>query len=406
MRPTATATTPAAPSRLLLWTLGLLSAFGPLAVDMYLPGLPQLTRDLHASASAGQLTLTASVLGIAIGQLIAGPISDARGRRLPLFSGLAVFAGTSILCALSPSIWPLIAARLLQGIGGGTGIVVARAIVRDLHGGLVAARIYATLQMITGVTPIVAPLLGGQILAISSWRGVFFTLAAIGAALWLLAAWAIPETLPPPARHTGGSRAAFRTVAELLKDKRFAAPTAAYALSFGVLFAYISGASYVLENIYHVSEQLFSVVFAINSLGIVAGSLVSNRIVGRVTPERLFEIGLYGAGIGAAGTFAICLAHANVWLLLIGFLVSATAQGLVLPNGMTVAMSTRPDALGAASGLIGLAQFGLGAAVAPLVGLGGAHDALPMGVTMLVCGVLGLTVNALFTRRPARWPDA
>ena len=261
---------------------------------MYLPGLPALTHSLHASASAGQLTLTSSVLGIAVGQLLFGAVSDANGRRLPLLSGIAAFGIASVLCALAPAIWLLVIVRFLQGLAGGAGVVVARAVVRDVYTGNEAAHAFATTSTINGLSPIIAPLLGGAILTITSWPGVFVALALIGACLFLLTLRAVPETLPPAARHTGGLRTSLRTFGELLTDRHFAPAAATYALCFGALFAYISGGSFVLENIYHVSPQAFSAIFAANSAGIVSLSLLSRRLVRRTGPHLLLRAGVVG----------------------------------------------------------------------------------------------------------------
>ncbi len=373
--------------------------FGPLSSDMYLPGLPSLTRSLHVPASAGQLTLTASVLGLGVGQVLVGAISDAYGRRLPLLLGLIGFSVSSLLCAAAPSIWPLIALRFVQGICGAGGIVISRAIVRDSYSGDVAARAFALVFTVGSVAPIVAPLLGGQILRFSSWRGVFVALAVIGAVLFLVALRLVPETLAREDRHTGGLAQSGRTFRSLLLEPRFTAPAMAFALSFCAMFAYISGGSFVLENVYQVSPQVFSAVFAVNASGLIVLTLISRRLVSVVGTRRLLRFGLLGSLAGAALTLLACLTHANIWLLLVGLLAVTSAQGLALPNAVTIAMSARPDAHGSASGLIGLGQFGIGAIVAPLVGLGGSHDAAPMGIVIAASAAaalaIGLTLNRL-----------
>ncbi|HEX3802178.1 MAG TPA: multidrug effflux MFS transporter [Solirubrobacteraceae bacterium] len=383
----------------LIWTLGALSMFGPLSTDMYLPGLPSLTRSLHASAPAAQLTLTASVLGIALGQLLAGPVSDARGRRLALLTGLVGFSVTSLLCAISPSVWVLIIVRLLQGLAGGTGIVVARAVVRDLYDGTTAARMFAMLVIISGVAPIFAPLIGGQVLALSSWRGIFLVLAVIGALLVVLAMMRVPETLAVESRHTGGLRETLRVFRRLLKDRSYAPFAASFAIGFGAMFAYIAGGSYALENVYGISAQAFSAVFAANSIGLLLASQASRHLVGRVGPLPLFRQGLVLTAVGAVATLIVCITHADVWFLIGSLFFLVCSQGLVLPNGMAAAMGSQPNALGSAAGLIGLGQFGIGALIAPLVGVGGAHDLLPMGIVMVTCGTLALAINLVFVRR-------
>lgn len=371
---------------------------------MYIPGLPSVTRDLAAPASTGQLTVTGCMVGLALGQLVAGPVSDAHGRRRPLLIGLVGYVVASLLCAISPSIAVLVAMRLVQGLCGGVGIVISRAIVRDLADGETAARIFSLLMAITGVAPVFAPLIGGQILLFTDWRGVFVVLAVIGVPVLAGSAIWLPETLPSSARHTGGLPATLRTFGLLLRDRQFVPYLTAFSLSFSAMFAYISGSSFVLENIYGISPQLFSVLFAINSAGLIALSQVSARLVGRVSPAQLIRRGLIGVGVASAGAFVVTITSAGLVPLLVCFFVLLSANGLVLPNGMAAAMSQQEGMLGAASALLGLGQFGGGAAVAPLVGVAGGHDATPMAVVIAACGVTALFVDLAFAPRRARAP--
>jgi DHA1 family bicyclomycin/chloramphenicol resistance-like MFS transporter len=380
--------------------LGALSAFGPLSMDMYLPGLPSLSRQLHASASAGQLTLTGCMLGIALGQLVAGPFSDSLGRRRPLLAGLAGYTAASVACAFAPSIWTLIALRFIQGLAGGVGVVIARAIVRDLFEGVTAARMFATLMIVTGVAPIFAPLVGGQALRITSWRGIFGVLAAIGIPLLVITARRLPETLAPEDRHGGGLRATVRTFGRLLSDRNFAPHALSFSLSFAAMFAYIAGSSFVLEDVYGTSPQVFSLVFAVNSVGLITMSQVGARLLGRRSPATLARYGLCGVALAAVSVLLVTATHAGLALLLVSLFALLCGNGFVLPNGIAAAMADQ-SALGSASALLGLGQFGLGAAVAPLVGLAGSHDALPMGVVIGVCGLTALVVDVAFVRRPS-----
>jgi DHA1 family bicyclomycin/chloramphenicol resistance-like MFS transporter len=386
--------------RHLVWILGALSMFGPLSTDMYLPGLPSLTHALHASTSAAQLTLTASVLGIAIGQLFAGPVSDARGRRLPLLAGLAGFSAASLLCAGAPSIWVLIAARFLQGLGGGVGIVIARAIVRDISDGVTAARLFALLVIVSSVAPIFAPLIGAGVLAIASWRGIFVVLATIGTLLVALSLKRIPETLAAERRQPRGGRKMIAAFSRLLADRDFVPFAVSYSVGFGAMFAYIAGGSYALEDVYKVSPQVFSVVFAANSIGLIAVSQVSRTLVVRFGPRPLLRVGLVGNMFGAAAVLVVTFEHSGKWPLIASLFLLVCAQGLVLPNGMAAAMGGQNEALGSAAGLIGVSQFGISAVIAPLVGVAGASDPRPMGVVMVVCAGLALLTNLVFVRRP------
>ena len=286
----------------LVLLLGALSAFGPLSMDMYLPGLPSMARDLSAPAWAAQLTITTSMLGLAGGQLVAGPISDALGRRRPVLAGVAAYMAASLLCAAAPTIWLLLVFRLVQGMAGAAGIVIARAIVRDLHEGIEAARMFAMLMLIGGLAPILAPLVGGELLHVTDWRGIFVVLAGIGALL-LLGAWAIlRETLAPENRRGGGLVATLHVFRGLVRDR----PFMGYALSAGLTFAamatYISGSPFVLQDIHGVSPQLFSVIFASNAIGIMGASQVSRALVGRYGPRAMLEAGVC---IGAAGGLGV-----------------------------------------------------------------------------------------------------
>ena len=382
--------------------LGGLSAFGPLSMDMYLPGLPSMTRDLGASASTGQLTLTGCMLGIAAGQLFTGPVSDTLGRRRPLLVGLAGYVVASLACAGAPSIWTLIMLRFIQGTLGGAGVVIARAVVRDLFSGAAAARVFALLMAVMGVAPVFAPLLGGQALTITSWRGIFIVLAVIGIPLLVATALWLPETLPPERRHGGGLGVTLRTFRRLIADRSFMPPAITFSLACAAMFAYIAGASFVLEDVYHVSPQAFSVVFAFNSAGLIAASQFGGRIVGRVGAPALLRYGAFGVALGSSGVVVATVTHAGLAPLLIALFVILSSNGLVFPNGAAAALAHQEGALGSASALLGVGQFGTGAVLAPLVGVGGSADALPMAILIGVCGVSALAVNLAFGPRTGR----
>jgi DHA1 family bicyclomycin/chloramphenicol resistance-like MFS transporter len=392
---------PGRPTRGQIVLLAALSAFGPLSLDMYLPGLPAMTRDLHTTASAAQLTITACMVGLGVGQVIAGPLSDARGRRRPLLAGIFGYTVSSVACAVSPTIGVLVVMRLIQGMAGSVGIVIARAIVRDLSGGTVAARLFGVLMGITGVVPVAAPLIGGQVLLVTSWRGVFVVLGAIGVPLVLATAIMLPETLPAHQRHQGGLRTILHRFGSLLRDRRYLPYALAFSLSFAAMFGYIAGSSYVLENVFGISPQLFSVVFAINSGGLIALSLAGSRAVGRRGSAWLLRRGLVGTAAASIGALVVTVIGGGLWPLLVCFFVLLCANGLVLPNGTALAMASQTGSLGAASALLGLGQFGIGALVAPLVGVAGSHDALPMAVVIAVAGTAALLVDLAFAPRAA-----
>jgi len=385
--------------RRLIVILGALSAFGPLSMDMYLPGLPALTRDFGASASSGQLTLTACMLGLAAGQLFTGPLSDARGRRGPLLTGLVGYVAASLACAAAPSIATLIVLRFIQGTLGGAGVVIARAIVRDRFAGAAAARVYALLMAVMGVAPVFAPLVGGQALTVTSWRGIFVVLAAIGVPLFLAALLSLPETLSPARRHTGGLGSTVRVFGSLVRDRSFMPAATSFSLAAGAMFAYIAGASFVLEDVYGISPQAFSLVFAANSAGLIGFSQLGARLVRRYGAATLLRAALCAAAVGAVAAFVVIVAHAGLAALLISLFVLLSSSGMVYPNATAVSLADQEGRLGSASALLGMGQFGTGALLAPLVGVAGSHDALPMGILIGVCGVAALAVNLLFTGR-------
>jgi DHA1 family bicyclomycin/chloramphenicol resistance-like MFS transporter len=384
--------------------LGALSTFGPLSMDLYLPGLPSMAHDLSAPAWAAQLTITTSMLGLAGGQLVAGPISDARGRRGPLLAGLTAYMVTSLLCAMSPTIWVLLVLRLVQGAAGAAGIVIARAIVRDLHSGIAAARFFAVLVLVSGLAPILAPLVGGQLLHVTDWRGVFVFLAGVGAALLFAAWWMLPDTLRPELRHTGGLVATVHVFGELVRDRAFMGYTLAMGGAFGAMATYISGSPFVLEDIHGVSPQLFSVLFALNAAGIMAASQVSRSLVGRFGPRRLLGIGVTISAAGGLGVLVAVVFDLGLAGLLPSFFVMVASLGMILPNSTALALADHPRTAGSASALLGLAQFAIGALAAPLAGVGGSDTALPLAIVASTLSVSGLVCLVVLTRGDAKAP--
>ncbi|HET7407104.1 MAG TPA: Bcr/CflA family multidrug efflux MFS transporter [Mycobacteriales bacterium] len=381
--------------------LGAMTAMTPMSIDAYLPALPSLSRDLSASSSVAQLTLTALLGGLAFGQLVIGPISDRVGRRPPVFAGLAGFVVASLLCAVAPSIEVLIALRFLQGASGAAAVVVARAVVRDLHGGTAAARVYAALMLVLGVAPIVAPIAGAQLLKVTSWRGVFVALALMGGLLLASTARWLPESLPAERRQPGRWRTTMTVFGHLLTDRQFTGYALAGGLGFAAMFAYISGSSFVLQDIYGLSPQAFSGVFAMNAAGLILLSQVSARTVHRTGPRPLLLLGLVLSATGGIGIVVSVLIGAGLAGVLPSLFVVVSAVGLTSPNATALALAEHGRTAGAASALVGVVQYVLGASAAPLVGLAGSHTAVPMAVTIAVAGAAGLAATAL-TRTPRR----
>ncbi len=383
----------------LVFILGALSAFGPFSIDMYLPALPSLSLDFGASTSQTQLTLSACVLGLAAGQIITGPLSDALGRKRPLLVGIATYALVSILCSLAPSVVILIICRFLQGIAGAAGIVIARAIVRDLHSGVALAKFFSVLLLVTGLAPILAPIFGGLLLRFTSWRGVFITLAIIGALLFLAAATSLNETLPPDHRRAGGIRVTLATFRQLLATRAFLGFALSSGLAFAGMFSYISGSPFVLQDIYGVSPQVFSLIFGTNALGFVIAGQVNGRLVGRVPLIRLLFMGLVATTSGGV-TLLLVVSIGGIGLIgiLPALFVMVASLGFVLPNATSLALSGQPSIAGSASVLVGVLQFSIGAIAAPIVGSFGANTALPMASVIAALGVSALGVFLLLGR--------
>ncbi|UFS96072.1 multidrug effflux MFS transporter [Nocardia huaxiensis] len=379
---------PAVPGLALI--LGALTALGPLSIDLYLPALPDLSRELATAASSVQLTLTACLIGLALGQAIAGPCSDRFGRRRPLLIGVSSYALAALLCTVAPSVELLIAARLIQGLAGGAAIVIARAIVRDLHEGARAARLFSTLMQISGVAPILAPLAGGLLLKATSWRGLFLVMAGLSVVL-VVAVVRLPETNPGR-----GDTPMLRTLLRVSAAPTFAGYALVGGLSFAAMFAYIAGSPFVLCEIYGLSPTAFSVVFAVNGLGIIVAGRVANSIQ-RWSSRTVLAFGVVISVVGGVLAAVAVFANVGLPLLLSGFFLVVASIGVIMPNTVSLALSTVPAAAaGSASALLGLAQFVLGGMIAPMVGIAGPHDARP-----LVCALVILPCCAALVL--ARW---
>lgn len=318
--------------------------------------------------------------------MVAGPLSDALGRRRPLLVGVAAYTVASLLCVLAPSVGVLVAVRFVQGLAGAAGIVIARAVVRDRYAGVAAARYFSLLMLVNGLAPILAPVIGGQLLRVTSWRGVFVVLAAIGALLLLATASGLDETLAPADRHTGGLPATLATFRRLLADRFFVGYALSSGLSFAAMFAYIAGSPFVLQDIYGLSPQLFSLVFGVNALGIMAASQINGRLVDRVPLPRLLAVGLAMTALGGIAVLAAVLGHVGLIGVTPALCVVVSSQGIVLPNATSLALSGHPRTAGSASALLGVLQYVIGAAAAPLVGVGGTATALPMAVVIAALG--------------------
>jgi len=386
------------PSRVrMIAVLGALVALGPLTIDMYLPALPKIADDLSVSSSVAQLTLTGTLAGLALGQLIVGPLSDSLGRRRPLMAGIVLHMLASLVCLFAPNIAVLGVARGLQGMGAAAAMVVAIAVVGDLYADSVAATVMSRLMLVLGVAPVVAPSLGAAVLLKASWHWVFAALVVLAGGLLLLAALALPETLPASHRRPLKVRSIAATYVEVIRDVRFVMLVLVAALAMSGLFAYIAGASFVLQGHYGLDQQAFALVFGAGAVALIGATQFNVVLLRRFAPQSIVVWALVAASL--AGVVFVGLSYEHIGGLP-GFVVPIwailAAMGLVIPNAPAVALSRHPDAAGTAAALLGAAQFGLGAAVAPLVGVLGNNEialALVMTAGMVIALLALLAVG-------------
>ncbi|WP_407666277.1 multidrug effflux MFS transporter [Mycobacterium pinniadriaticum] len=385
--------------------LGALVALGPLTIDMYLPALPRIADELGVSSSVAQLTLTGTLAGLALGQLVVGPLSDSLGRRRPLMAGIVLHMLASLLCLFAPDIEVLSVARGLQGMGAAAAMVVAVAVVGDLFDDTEAATVMSRLMLVLGVAPIVAPSLGAAVLLKASWHWVFAMLIVLAGALLVMAALALPETLARPNRRPLRVRSIASTYLTLLRDLRFVILVLVGALGMAGLFAYIAGAAFVLQGRHGLDQQTFALVFGAGAIAFVAATQFNVVLLRRFSPQRILVWALAAATVLGAVFIALSVTHAGG---MYGFLLPVWAilamMGFVIPNAPAVALSRHHEAAGTAAALLGAAQFGVGAVIAPVVGLMG-NDEIALSVVM-TAGVAIALLALLTVGVPSAHDDA
>lgn len=378
--------------------LGALCCLGPLSVDAYLPAFPAMAAEYGATESQIQLSLTTFIIGMSVGQLLVGPLSDSWGRRRPLLVGLGSYVVLSLVCAVAPSSLAFAGLRLLQGLGVAAGFVVAMAVARDRFEGLAMARFMSLLMLVNGLGPVLAPVLGGQVLRFTSWRGTFVVLAVLALVLLVALAFGLPETLPPSKRRPANLLLTLKVFGGLLADRKFLGYALASALALGSLFAYVAGASFVLQNVYDLTPQEFSLVFGANSVAIFLAGVLNTRLTGRVMPRPLLKVGLAGGAVGGVGLFVGGVVGGGLATFLPPLFVVTISVGLLMPNAATLAMSRHPEAAGSASAVLGVTTFLIGGLMAPLVGAGGSASVLPMVTVMAGATLLAVLLFATLTR--------
>lgn len=378
--------------------LGALVALGPFTIDLYLPAFPSVAAGLATSDAAIQLTLTATTIGFGLGQLIVGPLSDAMGRRRPLLIATSVHIVASIGVAMAPSVEWVMAGRVLQGMGAAGGAVVAMAVVRDLFGGQRLIRMLSRLALVTGLAPVLAPVIGSQMLRFVEWRGIFVFLAAYGLLVTVLGAFILVETLPPERRGRFSSTVVARRYRRLVKDPAFVGIAVVGAATFTTLFAYLSASSFILQEIYGLSAQQFGFIFGINSIGLVSGTQISARLMRRVAPRVVTAGGLAIMTLGALALFISSLLDTGLLGVVIPLFFVIAPAGLVMPTVQVMALADHATEAGTAASVIGAANMGVAGAVSPLVGVGG-NTPTAMAIVMLGALAVGQASLWLVVRR-------
>ncbi|WP_281242762.1 Bcr/CflA family efflux MFS transporter [Salinibacillus kushneri] len=385
----------------LAFLLGMLGILGPLNIDMYLPSFPGIANDLDTSASLVQLSLTTCLIGLAIGQMIIGPISDSQGRRKPLLLSISLFALSSFLCALSPNITTLVIARFLQGFTASAGIVLSRAVVRDVFSGRELTKFFALLMVINAVAPMVAPMAGGTILAIpfASWKTIFFFLGIIGILIVLTVAIKLKETLPRERRIPGSIGNTLQTMGSLMKDRSFIGYALVVGFVHGGSFAYVSGTPFVYQGIYGVSPQVYGVLFGINGLAIISGSFIIGRLGGIIHERKLLRAAVIIALSATTMILTMSIIEGPLFSLVIPIFIYMTSMGMILTSSFTLAMEHQEHRAGSASAVLGMLPLLLGSFVSPLVGLD-ESTAVPMGIILFTTSLIGFIAFFTLTKEP------
>ncbi|WP_294178156.1 multidrug effflux MFS transporter [uncultured Schumannella sp.] len=372
--------------------LGALVALGPFTIDLYLPAFPAIATVFDATDAAIQLTLTATTIGFGLGQLLIGPWSDKVGRRTPLLVATALHIAASLGVALAPDLGLIGLFRVLQGIGAAGGGVVAMAMVRDLFGGHPLVRMLARLALVTGLAPIVAPVIGSQLLQIMDWRGIFWVLMAYGIAVLVLAWFLIIETLPPARRRDVGHSTARDRYRALFHDRVFVGIAIVGAMNFSSLFAYLAASSFLFQDVYGLDAQQYGLVFGANSLGLVICSQLSSRVMRRVGPQWVIAVTLTGMFLAAASIVVFSIAGGGIWTVLIPLFVLISLAGATFPAIQVTALAHHGKEAGTAASLLGAVNFGLAGLISPIVGWLGIGSALPMAAVQMATLAVAIIV--------------
>lgn len=383
--------------------LGALTALGPFTIDMYLPALPTLENEFGVSTAAIQLTLTATTIGFGLGQLLVGPWSDKVGRRLPLILATAVHIIACVGAAIAPSVEILGVFRAMQGIGAAAGGVVAMAMVRDLFGGRPLVRMLSRLALVNGLAPVLAPVIGSQLLLVMPWRGIFLVLAAYGLFVIVCVSLWIVETLPKARRHDAGHATTAQRYKSVLSDRIFVGIAIVGAMNFTGLFSYLSSSSFVFQGIYGFDAQQYGLLFAVNSIGIIIGVQSSARITKYVGPQWILAVSTVVMLVSSLLIVILDQAHVGLWGVVVPLWFFIAACGFGFPCVQVLALNGHGHEAGTAASLLGAVNFGLAGIISPIVGLLGVNSAVPMGAVMAVTSTISICA-LWFVVRPRTVP--
>jgi len=370
--------------------LGSLAALGPLTIDMYLPSFPTITNEFNTNASFIQFSLTSCLLGLGLGQLVIGPMSDVQGRRKPLIVFLALYFVASLACAFAPTLTIFISARFIQGFAAAGGIVISRAVVRDVYVGRELTKFFALLMLINNLAPILAPVVGSSILLFTTWRGVFITLSLVGIILVSTITFRFEETLPTEKRMPSNLKQTIGNFSELIKDRKFIGYALTQSFITSGIFAYVSGTPFVYQTIYGVSPQVFSILFGANGIGIMIGTIFIGKFADLIPETRFLKIGLLMSITASFSLFIVVLFHGPLFAVVISIFVFISSIGIISTSSFSLAIQDQGHIAGSASALLGLLPFIFGAISAPLVGIAGETTAIPMGAIMFSASLLAI----------------
>lgn len=370
--------------------LGTISATGPLSIDLYLPALPEMMTSLHAPASLIQMSLSSCLLGLALGQVIAGPLSDKYGRKRPLLIGFAIFGLASLLISFSTSASMLIGLRFVQGLAGASGQVLSRAIARDLFSGPLLTKFYAMLSAVNGIFPVISPVIGGFLVRYTGWKGIFVLLAIVGLVVVIAIFVGLPETLPVSKRITGSATSTITDMFKLLANHSFLRLIVLAGLIYGALFSYISASSFVFQTEFHMSVQSFSLLYALNGVGIALGSALPGRLTKQYSILSQTWFAFVGAGVLSILLLLSSLFFRNLYLVIGLVFVIVILIGMLLTTITSIVMNSNSQNAGGTSALMGVFQNAVSSMMSPIVGLMGTHTYTPMAAALVFCCVAGL----------------